>query len=229
MESLCSSARRRDSCSQRVRSGASNKCRRHRMTGCCRLSVAAHAFMPSLLPLITMRGVLFLTPLLAYAATAVALAGPNAFAHFGAQGVNFLRLHAATSDTASRPSSAKFAVQNPAGDWALGEANFRNDDPIFQEHWFEQPVDHFTNDSGTFRQRYWINIRHFNATKGGPVFVLDGGETSGKNRLPFLDTGIMDILPKSTGGIGIILEHRYYGVHSGFAFIHIVVPNSDMF
>lgn len=43
------------------------------------------------------------------------------------------------------------------------------------------------------------------------MFVLDGGETSGEDRLPFLDTGIADILPKATGGIGIVLEHRYYG------------------
>ncbi|RXW17807.1 hypothetical protein EST38_g8048 [Candolleomyces aberdarensis] len=41
--------------------------------------------------------------------------------------------------------------------------------------------------------------------------VLDGGETSGEDRLPFLDTGIADILAKSTGGIGVVLEHRYYG------------------
>jgi hypothetical protein len=84
----------------------------------------------------------------------------------------------------------------------------------FEERWFEQPVDHFSNDSATFLQRYWINTRHYNATKGGPVFVLDGGETSGKNRLPFLDTGIVDSLPKATGGIGVVLEHRYYGTCS---------------
>lgn len=31
------------------------------------------------------------------------------------------------------------------------------------------------------------------------------------DRLPFLDTGIMDILAKATNGLGIVLEHRYYG------------------
>jgi len=41
--------------------------------------------------------------------------------------------------------------------------------------------------------------------------VLDGGETSGEDRLSFLDTGILDILANATSGIGIILEHRYYG------------------
>jgi Serine carboxypeptidase S28 len=32
-----------------------------------------------------------------------------------------------------------------------------------------------------------------------------------QGRLPFLDTGIADILAKATGGIGVVLEHRYYG------------------
>lgn len=47
--------------------------------------------------------------------------------------------------------------------------------------------------------------------KGGPVFLLDGGETSGADRIPFLLKGILNILSKEHGGIGIILEHRYYG------------------
>jgi hypothetical protein len=82
----------------------------------------------------------------------------------------------------------------------------------FEERWFEQPVDHFSSkNNATFLQRYWINTRHYDVEEGGPVFVLDGGETSGYGRLPFLDTGIMDILSKATGGIGIVLEHRYYG------------------
>jgi len=32
-----------------------------------------------------------------------------------------------------------------------------------------------------------------------------------KDRLPFLDTGIVDILTNATGGLGVVLEHRYYG------------------
>ena len=32
-----------------------------------------------------------------------------------------------------------------------------------------------------------------------------------KDRLPFLDTGIVEILAKATNGLGIVLEHRYYG------------------
>ena len=35
-----------------------------------------------------------------------------------------------------------------------------------------------------------------------------------QDRLPFLDTGIVEILAKATNGIGIILEHRYYGTYA---------------
>ena len=31
------------------------------------------------------------------------------------------------------------------------------------------------------------------------------------DRLPFLDYGIVDILAEATKGLGIVLEHRYYG------------------
>jgi hypothetical protein len=82
----------------------------------------------------------------------------------------------------------------------------------FTAQWFTQPLDHFSNSSHhTFRQRFWVNTRHYRPGAGGPVYVLDGGETSGEGRLPFLDTGIMEILAKATGGVSAVLEHRYYG------------------
>ena len=80
----------------------------------------------------------------------------------------------------------------------------------FHTRWFKQPLDHFSNSSETFMQRYWINDRHYNPDSGKPVpvIVIDGGETSGADRLPFLDTGIAEILANATGGIGVVLEHR---------------------
>ncbi|KAF9061459.1 serine carboxypeptidase S28-domain-containing protein [Rhodocollybia butyracea] len=86
-----------------------------------------------------------------------------------------------------------------------------NVQPAFTAHWFEQPLDHFGTVNDTFLQRYWINNRHYKPGTSAPVIVLDGGETSGEDRIPFLDTGIVEILARATGGLGVVLEHRYYG------------------
>ena len=59
----------------------------------------------------------------------------------------------------------------------------------FPAYYFQQPLDHFSNSSETFGQRYWLSTRHYTPEAPGPVFVLDGGETSGEDRLSFLDTG----------------------------------------
>ena len=57
--------------------------------------------------------------------------------------------------------------------------------------------------------RYWYDTQFYKP--GGPVIVLCGGETSGTGRLPYLQKGIVYELAKATGGLGVILEHRYYG------------------
>lgn len=41
--------------------------------------------------------------------------------------------------------------------------------------------------------------------------MLHGGEANGEGRLPFLQKGIVKILSEATHGLGVILEHRYYG------------------
>ncbi|OCF35690.1 serine carboxypeptidase [Kwoniella heveanensis BCC8398] len=80
----------------------------------------------------------------------------------------------------------------------------------FGPHCFPQKISHFDDAvNGTFCQRYWIDASSYK--EGGPVFLLDGGETSGADRVPFLEQGILQILSNATGGIGIVLEHRYYG------------------
>lgn len=49
---------------------------------------------------------------------------------------------------------------------------------IPQPEWFRQPLDHFYNETGdTWLQRYWVSTRHYKPGSGGPVVVLDGGET----------------------------------------------------
>ncbi|KAF4784080.1 serine carboxypeptidase S28 [Colletotrichum scovillei] len=81
---------------------------------------------------------------------------------------------------------------------------------------FSVPIDHFHNDSmyephsnGSFPLRYWYDDRFYKP--GGPVIALTAGETSGAGRLPFLQKGIVAILAEATNGVGVILEHRYYG------------------
>lgn len=41
--------------------------------------------------------------------------------------------------------------------------------------------------------------------------MLQGGETTGTDRLPYLQKGILAQLAQATNGIGVVLEHRYYG------------------
>jgi len=121
-----------------------------------------------------------------------ALASPN---FFGLQRVNLWRLK-------QQQQSSGVLVQESSD---LGPSEF-------PEQWFVQRLDHFSDNSSTFGQRYWVNDRHYTPGLGGPVIVLDGGETSGEDRLPYLDTGIVEILCRATGGLGVVLEHRYYGM-----------------
>ena len=125
-----------------------------------------------------------------------------AFTH-GPQAVNFKLLERRVGPKASH--FARFTIQDsrPNG---LAVSNATGG---FPEQWFTQPIDHYCQDSPTFKQRYWVNKRHYVPGSNGPVIVIDSGETSGENRLPFLDTGIAEILAKATGGIGVVLEHRY--------------------
>lgn len=86
----------------------------------------------------------------------------------------------------------------------------------YPEYNLTVPVDHFHNETryephsdDTFNLRYWFDDQFYEP--GGPVFVLSGGETSGADRLPFLEKGIVYEIAKATKGLGVILEHRYYG------------------
>jgi hypothetical protein len=131
-----------------------------------------------------------------------------AFAH-SPQVINFMLLERQTRWKNSH--STPFAIQGsqPNGPTATSDTVKE-----FPEQWFTQPVDHFSQDSPTFKQRYWFNERHYVSGTNGPVIVIDGGETSGEDRLPYLDIGLAEILAKATGGIGVVLEHRYVCVKS---------------
>ena len=60
-----------------------------------------------------------------------------------------------------------------------------------------------------FNLRYWFDASHY--VSGGPVIILAGGETSGEDRLPYLQDGILAQLAQASNGVGVVLEHRYYG------------------
>lgn len=93
----------------------------------------------------------------------------------------------------------------------------------FPPHFFDQLVSHDpdvpapqvdtsgarsgSSSASTFKQRFWYDASFYK--KGGPVFLLDAGETNAEGRIPFLETGILKILSEATGGIGIVFEHRY--------------------
>lgn len=142
----------------------------------------------------------------------------NLIRALGPQGINLLQLQHKNN----LPSKSQLRIQ---------DSNRPQVEPEFPAHYFQQPLDHFdtSGTNATFAQRYWVSTRHYvPGAPVTPVFVLDGGETSGEDRLPFLDTGsvasliigfflrltrcrIVDILTAATGGVGVILEHRYYG------------------
>lgn len=139
-------------------------------------------------------------------AEALASSGADYIRQYGPQGINLWKLDQLHEQRYQNAMRDGLVVQEAGQSLAAAEKYEE-----FPARWFEQPLDHFSNSSSTFGQRYWINTRHYKPGTNAPVIVLDGGETSGANRLPFLDTGIVEILTKATGGVGVVLEHRYYG------------------
>ncbi|CDO77131.1 hypothetical protein BN946_scf184657.g6 [Trametes cinnabarina] len=154
-----------------------------------------------------------LSSLLFLLAVPVASGGIDQIRLLGPQAVNLWRLGAQTRD----PQNLLVQQDGNMNVGYLYGQSEGADDPEselerkYPAHWFEQPLDHFSDSGDTFRQRYWINTRNYRPRPDAPVIVLDGGETSGVDRLPFLDTGIVEILTRATGGVGVVLEHRYYG------------------
>ncbi|KAK7026334.1 putative serine protease EDA2 [Favolaschia claudopus] len=84
-------------------------------------------------------------------------------------------------------------------------------------HTFIQVTNHFPNDpfygppplNETFIQNYIVNDTFYKP--GGPIFLLNSGETSARSRGSVLLTGVVAELAQALNGMGIILEHRYYG------------------
>ena len=94
----------------------------------------------------------------------------------------------------------------------------RDADPstLYPAYNISVPIDHFHNESmyephssGTFALRYFFDATYYKP--GGPVIVLESGEDDATDRLPYLQKGIAHQLAEATGGIAVVLEHRYYG------------------
>ncbi|PGH19863.1 hypothetical protein AJ80_03780 [Polytolypa hystricis UAMH7299] len=111
-----------------------------------------------------------------------------------------------TSTTQLRP---QWLDRSPGQDAIDHRQNFPN-------RTISVPVDHFRNSSRyephtdeTFELRYWFDASHY--VKGGPVIILAAGEADAIERLPYMEKGILGQLARATNGIGVVLEHRYYG------------------
>ncbi len=94
----------------------------------------------------------------------------------------------------------------------------RDTDPIllYPAYNLSVPVDHWHNSSlyephssDMFNLRYWFDATFYKP--GGPVFILQSGETDGTGRLVFLQKGLLHDMAVATNGLGVVLEHRYYG------------------
>lgn len=86
----------------------------------------------------------------------------------------------------------------------------------YTDYAIDMPIDHFPNNdrykphtNATFKQRYVFDSTYYKP--GGPVYLYISGETSVESRLSNLETGIIQILMNATGGLGVIIENRYYG------------------
>ncbi len=102
------------------------------------------------------------------------------------------------------------------GQRLLEERQKKTDRPYYAANTIDMPIDHFPDSRryepharGTFKQYYYFDASYYQA--GGPVILYLAGETDGRNRFPVMRSGIVQILANATGGLGVILENRYYG------------------
>lgn len=79
--------------------------------------------------------------------------------------------------------------------------------------WFNQTLDHFSNNTATYQQRYFFNGTFFKP--GGPIFLYIGGE-GGLSGGEIVYGEIVD-RAKDLNGALFSLEHRYYGLSQPFA------------
>ena len=104
----------------------------------------------------------------------------------GPQGVNLVRLNARNARWEAL-AGASYSARDSLQQAYTSREPLNQAYEEFPAQWFEQPLDHFNNETGdTFGQRYWVNKRHYVPGTNAPVIVLDGGETSGEVRVEVL-------------------------------------------
>ncbi|KAF7317945.1 Peptidase S28 [Mycena kentingensis (nom. inval.)] len=84
----------------------------------------------------------------------------------------------------------------------------------------EMPLDHFTSDKRTFKNRFWVNESYYEP--GGPVFFFDSGEQNAEPLVPYYLQELHGLsavmrLAKRYRGVAVLWEHRYYGASLPFA------------
>eukprot|EP00092_Neocalanus_flemingeri_P028013 GFUD01030416.1.p1 GENE.GFUD01030416.1~~GFUD01030416.1.p1 ORF type:complete len:490 (+),score=98.51 GFUD01030416.1:89-1558(+) len=81
-------------------------------------------------------------------------------------------------------------------------------EPLPEEKWLTQRLDHFRpTESRTWKQRYWINWKHYKP--GGPALLMIGGE--GEANPAWMEAGSWLKYAEDEGAAMLLLEHRYYG------------------
>lgn len=91
----------------------------------------------------------------------------------------------------------------------LGSPNVKRKVDLPVEQWFTQRLTHFNDaNRATWRQRYWYNSTNWK--KGGPVFLMIGGE--GKANPIWMVEGTWTKYANEFGAFTFMLEHRYYGL-----------------
>jgi hypothetical protein len=78
-----------------------------------------------------------------------------------------------------------------------------------------QWVDHFSTNTATFQQRYYMSEEHWQGP-GRPIFMIMGGEGAIPESVGLYYPFIYDVLAKHFGALVVEPEHRFYGTSQPF-------------
>ncbi|KAJ1900039.1 hypothetical protein LPJ66_001728 [Kickxella alabastrina] len=79
--------------------------------------------------------------------------------------------------------------------------------PSSTAYWFDQPIDHFGLNNGTWQQQYMFNATFYKP--GGPIYILTPGEAAIGTY--YTDKTYFTNLAEQTDGLVVAVEHRFYG------------------